>query len=70
MWLWIIHRASTRHGRVATTYLCMFRAIGVILILWYLSHLFTSSLRSLDSALSATFKTLEAAAIASQKRIE
>ncbi len=54
----------------ATTLHIMFRAIGVVIILWYVSHLFAHSFLSLDSALSATFKTLEAAAVASQKRIE
>lgn len=40
----------------------MFRAIGVVIILWYLSSLFTHTFRSADSAFSATFKALEAAA--------
>ena len=48
----------------------MLRAIGVVLVLWYLSQLFAQSFTSLDSALSATFETLEAAAKASEKRIE
>jgi hypothetical protein len=48
----------------------MLRAIGVVLILWYLSQLFAQSFDSLDSALSATFETLEAAAHASKERIE
>ncbi len=48
----------------------MFRAIGVILILWYLSHLFTQSFSALDGAMTATFETLEAAAIASREEIE
>lgn len=62
-------RFSSQEAR-ATTTTTMFKAIGVILILWYLSHLFTSSFASLDSALSATFETMEAAAIASRDRIE
>ncbi len=47
----------------------MFRAIGIVLVLWYLSHLFTSSFASLDSALSATFETMEAAAVASREQL-
>ncbi len=48
----------------------MFRAIGVVIVLWYASHLFAHAFTSLDSALSATFGTLEAAAVASRERIE
>lgn len=48
----------------------MFRALGVVLILWYLSHAFTQSFLAFDSALSATFRTLEAAALASQEKFE
>jgi hypothetical protein len=54
----------------ATTTTAMFRAIGVILILWYLSHLFSSSFSSLDGALTATFETMEAAAVASREHLD
>jgi hypothetical protein len=57
-------------GMRATTILTMFRAIGVVIILWYVSHLFTQSFLSLDSALSESFETLEVAAVASRKHIE
>jgi hypothetical protein len=48
----------------------MFRALGVILVLWYLSHAFTESFHAFDRALRATFETLEAAAIASRESME
>lgn len=41
----------------------MFRALGVILIVWYLSTLFTASFISLDRAATATFDAVEAAAL-------
>lgn len=47
----------------------MFRAIGVIMVLWYLSHLFGNSFQSLDKALTATFETLEATLVASREGI-
>lgn len=45
----------------------MFRAIGFVIVLWYLSTLFAQTFKSADSALSASFQTLEASAIAGQK---
>jgi hypothetical protein len=48
----------------------MFRAIGVIMILWYTSSLFSQSFIALDRAMTATFGTVEVAAIASQKNFE
>ncbi len=45
----------------------MFRALGVILILWYLSHAFSQSFLALDDALSALLETLEASAIGYQE---
>ena len=48
----------------------MFRAIGVILILWYLSHVFSQSFVAMDSAGRATFKALEAAAIQAEQKFE
>ena len=46
----------------------MFRAIGVVIVLWYLSSLFSQSFTSADSAFSATFHALESAAVASEAR--
>jgi hypothetical protein len=48
----------------------MFKAIGVVIILWYVSHLFTQTFSSADSAFSESFETLEVAAVASRKHIE
>ncbi len=48
----------------------MFQSIGVVIILWYLSHLFSSSFLALDDAMTATFKTLEATAVASRDALD
>lgn len=48
----------------------MFRAIGVVIILWFVSRLFAQSFSALDGAMTATFETLEAAAIASREQFE
>lgn len=40
--------------------------MGTVLILWYLSTLFSTSFQSLDGAMSASFETLEAVAITSR----
>ncbi len=45
----------------------MFRAIGVVIVLWYVSSLFANSFAAADRAFSATFRTLEIAAISSEK---
>ncbi|MBP6881053.1 MAG: hypothetical protein KBC35_00280 [Candidatus Pacebacteria bacterium] len=48
----------------------MFKAIGFLIVLWGLSHFFSSSFAALDGAATESFKTLEAAAIASQAQLE
>ncbi len=48
----------------------MFRAIGVILILWYLSQVFSQSFVAADSAGKATFNALQAAAIKAEQNFE
>ncbi len=48
----------------------MFRAIGFIFVLWYVSNLFTQSFEAADVAGKATFEALEAAAIASKQNFE
>ncbi len=59
---------SLRQGKYTFTIIThMFRAVGVILILWYLSHTISQSFLALDRALTAVFGTLEASAVASQK---
>lgn len=47
----------------------MFRAFGAVIVLWYLSTIFSQSFRSLDDALSASFETLEATAIMSRENL-
>lgn len=41
----------------------MFRAIGTVIVLWYVSSLFSASFESADRAISATFNALEATAL-------
>ena len=48
----------------------MFRAIGVVIILWGISLFFGSSIKALDQAATATFQTLETAAVVSEIQIE
>lgn len=48
----------------------MFRAIGIVIILWYVSQLFSQSFIAMDSAGKATFEAVEAAAILSKGRID
>jgi hypothetical protein len=48
----------------------MFRAIGVVIVLWYVSHLFAQSFVAADQAAKATFEAFEAAAVASRQNFE
>lgn len=48
----------------------MFRAFGTVIVLWYLSTLFVQSFNSFDDALSASFETLEAAAVVSREHLK
>lgn len=48
----------------------MFRAIGIVIILWYVSQFFSQSITAADHAGRATFEALEAAAKASQRTFE
>ena len=45
----------------------MFRSIGVVIVLWYVSTLFAQTFIAMDSAFTATFHSLEAVAVSSQK---
>lgn len=47
----------------------MFRAFGFVVVLWYLSLLFSQTFQSADTALSESFKTLEASAIKGQEQL-
>lgn len=44
----------------------MRNAIGFVIMLWALSHFFTSSFEALDNAARESFKTIEAAAVTTQ----
>ncbi|MFZ2253091.1 MAG: hypothetical protein WAW13_02850 [Minisyncoccia bacterium] len=46
----------------------MFRAIGVVVILMYLSSQFSQSFRALDRTLTASLHALETAAIVSESK--
>lgn len=48
----------------------MFRAIGLLIVLWGLSHFFSSSFAALDDAARESFKALETAARVSQTQLE
>ncbi len=48
----------------------MFQAIGVVIIIWYLSHLFTQSFVAFDHTGKAVFEAVEAAAIASRDKLK
>jgi hypothetical protein len=48
----------------------MFRAIGVVIILWYLSSLFSQTFLALDKTLTASLSTIEAAALVSKEQFE
>lgn len=44
----------------------MRNAIGFVIMLWALSHFFSSSFAALDGAARESFKTIEAAAVTAQ----
>jgi len=48
----------------------MFKSIGFLIVLWGLSNFFSSAFSALDDAATESFKTLEAAAVVSQKQLE
>lgn len=50
--------------------LYMFRAIGILIILWGLSLHFGSSIKAFDKAATATFATVEVAALVSQANMQ
>jgi hypothetical protein len=60
----VIHSYCVRIKRI------MLRAIGLILILWYLSVLFTESFRAFDEATSATFNAIESAATVAERNFK
>ncbi len=48
----------------------MFRALGFVIGLWFVSHLFTQSFGAADNAFKAVFEALEALAVASAQNFE
>ncbi len=48
----------------------MFRAIGILIVLWGLSHFFNNAFTALDGAAAETFRALEAAAVVSQTQLQ
>jgi len=48
--------------------LSMFKSIGVVIVLMYLSSLFSQTFSAVDDALTASFKALETVAVSSQKQ--
>lgn len=47
----------------------MFRAIGVILVLWYLSQLFSHSFNQLDTTTTALLHLAERTAVTAEERV-
>lgn len=50
--------------------IAMFRAIGILIILWGLSTFFTASFNAFDRMLTAVFSTVEVAAEQSETQIQ
>ncbi len=48
----------------------MFRAIGLLISLWAVSLYFGSTIKAFDRAATATFNTVEAAALVSQAKMQ
>jgi len=48
----------------------MFRAIGMLIILWGFSLYFGSSIKAFDRAVTATFETVEVAALVSKAKMQ
>jgi len=47
----------------------MRKAIGFVIVLWVLTHIFAQATRSFERAAVAGFETIEAAAILSQEKL-
>ena len=48
----------------------MFKAIGILIVLYGLSNFFSSAFVALDSAAAESFKMIEVAAVVSQKHLQ
>jgi hypothetical protein len=47
----------------------MLRAVGFVIVLWYVSHLFSGTFAAIDKAGVATFETLELTARVTQTEL-
>ena len=45
-------------------------AVGFLMVLWGLSHFFTSAFEAFERAAQASFETIEAAAVLSKHQLE
>lgn len=57
---------QSKKGFIVARRTHMFKAIGFVIVLYALSHFFTSAFVALDDAATESFRTLETAAIVSQ----
>ncbi len=48
----------------------MFKAIGTVIVLYAITQMMSSTFLAFENALTATFQTIEAAALLSQQQIE
>lgn len=48
----------------------MFRAFGVVIVLWYVSHLFTQSFAELDRTGTAVLRLAEHVAVTANQRVQ
>lgn len=55
----IARRVLVIYGSAAQRHVTMFRAIGAVIVLYYLSTLFSQSFIAADAAMSASFYALE-----------
>ena len=62
---------SNRHRNQAfVTNINILRSIGIVIVLWYVSHVFNQSIVAIDRAGKATFEAVEAAAIVSKQNFD
>lgn len=68
--LWDLHSGCrTDNPAKKATYTTMFKAIGTILLLYAVTNVFAHATTAFESALVATFGTLEAAATQSREEL-
>lgn len=59
-----------RKGFQSRNFEHMFKAIGILIVLWGLSHFFATAFLALNDAATEVFHTLEMAAVASQEQLQ